>query len=72
MVMTKPSVSELRARQEAMVLRERRAIDNVGKRLEMDEGKLVELMRQEAELNGVGEQAVGGASQLESSKASVP
>jgi len=42
-----PSVSELRARQEAKVFRERRAIDNVSSRLQFDEAKLVELTKQE-------------------------
>jgi len=69
MVLTEPSVSELRARKESQVLRERRAIENVSKRLELDEGKLAELMRQEAELQGGG---VDGGSQVQSSSSSVP
>jgi len=69
MVLTEPSVSELRARKESQVLRERRAIENVSKRLELDEGKLAELMRQEAELQGGG---VVGGSQVQSSSSSVP
>jgi len=45
--MVGPSATELRARQETRVLRERRLIDNVSRRLEVDEMKLVDLMKQE-------------------------
>jgi len=50
MVVAEPTVSELRARQESRVLREKRAIENVGRRLEIDEGRLKDLVRQEAEI----------------------
>lgn len=42
-----PSISELRARQEAKVFREKRAIENGSRRLQVDEEKLVELTMQE-------------------------
>jgi len=42
-----PSVSELRARQEAKVYRERRAIADVSNRLQLDEAKLAALEKEE-------------------------